>query len=136
LAKAPNLFYFEAFGGTEEGYLFSTQDAEKLPFAVKRIFWLHRVPANHIRGQHAHLTTEEVLVSLQGTNTVTTETQAGKQDFTLDSPEQALYLPALCWVTLTFSPGALLLCLASNNFDPADYIRDYEVFQKIIRPTN
>jgi uncharacterized protein YjlB len=135
LNKAPYLFYYEAFGSTAEGYLITTQAAEKLPFAVKRVFWLHQVPADYIRGHHAHYTTEEVLIALQGSITITTETQAGKQTFILDSPKKALYLPALCWVTLTFSPDALLLCLASQNFAPADYIRDYTAFQKIIRPT-
>jgi hypothetical protein len=133
LAKVPKIFNFEAFGGTEEGILISTQAAGQLPFPVKRIFWLHQVPVGHFRGHHAHHTTEEILITIQGSITVNTETYAGTQVFTLDSPIKALYLPAQCWVTYTFSPGALLLCLTSTDYDPADYIRDYNEFQSLIR---
>jgi len=133
LAKVPKIFNFEAFGSAEEGFLISTQAARQLPFPVKRVFWLHQVPVGYTRGHHAHHTTEEVLIALQGSITVNTETHAGKQVFTLDYPVKALYLPAKCWVTFTFSPGALLLCLTSTDYDPADYIRDYDLFQSLVR---
>ncbi len=101
MAKLPKIFYFEAFGGAQEGFLVSTQAADNLPFPVKRVFWLHQVPTNHTRGHHAHHTTEEILIAGQGSLTVTTETRAGKEIFYLDSPDKALYLPAQCWVTLS-----------------------------------
>lgn len=135
LAKVPKIFYFETLGSTEEGFLLSTQFANNLPFPVKRVFWLHQVPVNYTRGHHAHHTTEEVLICLQGRVTVTTETQFGQQVFILDKPEKALYLPPRCWVTLRFSADALLLCLTSTDFDPADYIREYEAFRNLIGPT-
>lgn len=129
--KLPKIICFDQFGATSEGYLFSTQAAGNLPFLVKRVFWLQQVPENYSRGQHAHATTEELLVALRGTVTVTTQNAAGKQTFTLNQPATGLYIPALHWVTLSFSADALLLCLASTDFNESDYIRDYEEFRRI-----
>ena len=130
-AKVPTIINFDAFGAAPEGYLFSTQAADKLPFTVKRIFWLQQVPETHTRGHHAHHTTEEVLVPLQGQLTVTTQGISGEHTYVLNRPDAGLYIPAGCWVTLSFSPDALLLCLASTDYDEADYIRDYDEFRRI-----
>ncbi|GEO03920.1 hypothetical protein AAE02nite_15840 [Adhaeribacter aerolatus] len=129
-AKVPKIIYFDAIGTAAEGFLFSTQTAGNLPFAVKRAFWLQHVPENYTRGHHAHYTTEEVLIPLQGSITVTTQSATGEQTFTLNHPNAGLYIPACCWVTLAFSADALLLCLASTDYNEADYIRDYEAFRR------
>ena len=34
-------------------------------------------------------------------------------------------------VQLNYSVGAILLVLASEYYDPADYIRDYEAFRRL-----
>jgi hypothetical protein len=39
-------------------------------------------------------------------------------------------VPEKCWIDLAFSPDALLLCLASTDYDPRDYIDDYADFQQ------
>ncbi|MGV3587150.1 MAG: sugar 3,4-ketoisomerase [Adhaeribacter sp.] len=130
-AKVPKIIHFDAIGSATEGFLFSTQAANKLPFRVKRTFWLQGIPEKYTRGHHAHYTTQEVLISLQGSITVTTQSAAGEQIFTLNYPDAGLYIPALCWVTLNFSADALLLCLASTDYNEQDYIRDYEEFRRI-----
>ena len=130
-AKIPRIIYFDAIGTASEGFLFSTQAAANLPFPVKRTFWLQRVPENYTRGHHAHYTTEEILIPLQGSITVTTQSAAGEQLFTLNRADAGLYIPAKCWVTLSFSAEALLLCLASTDYNEADYIRDFDAFRRI-----
>lgn len=131
LAAGPGLLQFKGNGTAAEGFLFSTQAAAQLPFAVKRVFWLQQVPEDFTRGHHAHYTTQEVLVALRGSIRVSTQSQGGQHDFTLNNPQTGLYIPARCWVTLAFSPEALLLCLASTDYNPADYIRNYTEFQRI-----
>jgi len=48
----------------------------------------------------------------------------------LEGPQVGLYVPPLVWTTLgRHSEDALLLVLASDVYDPEDYIRDYEKFR-------
>jgi UDP-2-acetamido-3-amino-2,3-dideoxy-glucuronate N-acetyltransferase len=50
----------------------------------------------------------------------------------LDSPRQALYLPPMTWGTqYRYTPDAVLLVLASEKYDPDDYIRDYAEFRRL-----
>ncbi|MDB5264171.1 MAG: hypothetical protein JWQ14_3454 [Adhaeribacter sp.] len=130
-ANKPHLIHFTQTGSSEDGFLISTQLAEKLPFPVKRIFWLQQVPENKVRGHHAHHTTQEVLVVLQGQVAVTLESLAGECKFLLNQSDTGLFIPARTWVKLTFSDNAIALCLASTDFEEADYIRDYAQFRQI-----
>lgn len=113
------------------GSLISTQDAAGLPFTVQRAFWVFASEGGQSRGGHAHRTTQEVLVALQGSVRVETETATGKKSFTLSAPTQGLYIPPRCWITVHPSPGALLCCLTSTVFDEQDYVRDYTAFKQL-----
>ncbi|WP_207435604.1 sugar 3,4-ketoisomerase [Sabulibacter ruber] len=113
------------------GTLISTQDEKGLPFPAKRIFWVFASSQGDERGGHAHRTTEEVLVVLQGTVKVVTETAQEKQCFELGAANQGLYIPPFCWITVHPSPGAILCCITSTVFEEADYIRDYAEFRAL-----
>ena len=50
----------------------------------------------------------------------------------LDSPTRAIYAPPMTWVRLAdFSPGTVLLVLASHRYDERDYIRSREEFDRL-----
>ena len=52
-----------------------------------------------------------------------------REEFVLDSPTAGVLLPPMVWgVQYKFSADAALLVLASDYYDPADYIRDYHEF--------
>ena len=52
-----------------------------------------------------------------------------REEFVLDRPTLGLYLPPMTWgVQYRYSPDAVLLVLASEHYEPQDYIRDYEEF--------
>jgi len=129
--KYPALLSLAAFGDLATGILVSTQKENKIPFAIKRVFWIQQVPPAFKRGNHAGHRTEEIIVALQGRVEVHTESKAGRQSFVLDRPDEGLYIPAKCWISLNFSANALLLCLASTDYDEKDYIYDYAEFQQI-----
>ena len=51
----------------------------------------------------------------------------------LDKPWEGLYIANNMWREMyDFSPGAVLLVLASEFYDEKDYIRNYEDFKKMI----
>nr|WP_225986680.1 FdtA/QdtA family cupin domain-containing protein [Rufibacter sp. LB8] len=118
-------------GEAAEGFLVTTQHSHKLPFAIKRVFWVYDTPASVVRGQHAHVHTEMVLLCLQGTATIEVEDVEGnKETFTLAQPNAGLFLPTLHWSKIYLQPTSVLLCLASTDFAEEDYIRDYQVFKQ------
>ncbi|MBJ6116764.1 FdtA/QdtA family cupin domain-containing protein [Pontibacter sp. BT310] len=132
MSDSPYLISFKQVGSAAEGLLTSTQFADKLPFAVKRVFWIQGTPAGITRGHHANKTTKEVLVALTGTIKVKAETEDNISEFTLSSSDSGLYIPALCWTELTFTEGTIALCLASTDYDETDYLRDYDNYKKLI----
>ncbi|GGK65473.1 FdtA/QdtA family cupin domain-containing protein [Rufibacter glacialis] len=113
--------------------LISTQDANGLPFAAQRVFWVYASAQGTERGGHAHRTTQELLVVVQGSVQVETETAQGTQTFELTSATQGLYIPPFCWISVYPSPNAILCCMTSTVFDEADYIREYAQFKRLIQ---
>ncbi|MDX5422512.1 MAG: FdtA/QdtA family cupin domain-containing protein [Hymenobacteraceae bacterium] len=131
MSAIPYLLQFTEVGSDAIGYIASTQLAQHVPFRIRRVFWTYGTPQQVQRGQHANKATEEVLVALTGSITVETDNGKDKDTFLLDTPTKGLYIPAMCWTNLHFAEGTVGLCLASTDFDDADYIRDYAVFRRM-----
>jgi len=125
----PHTIPFQQIGDPSLGYI-SVAEKQNLPFHVKRVFWTYYTPNEVLRGGHSHLRLEEIIVATAGTVKVTTEMKNGANlTFTLDSPNTGLYIPSECWRTLQFSHNAVLLTMASIEFDASEYIREYDVFK-------
>ena len=108
----------------------SVMDVEKeIPFAVKRVFWVYNVPSEHVRGSHVHRKLHEFLVCVKGAVSVVVDDGANREEITLDNPSVGLHVPPRVWRTLyRYSADSVLLVFASHEYDPDDYIRDYEDF--------
>jgi acetyltransferase-like isoleucine patch superfamily enzyme/dTDP-4-dehydrorhamnose 3,5-epimerase-like enzyme len=105
---------------------------KQLPFEPKRFFVVHDVPSRHVRGEHAHRTLHQFLVCLKGELSLVVDDGCRRQEVRLQSPEVGVHLPPMVWaVQYRFSPDAVLLVLASDAYDPLDYIRDYEEYQEL-----
>lgn len=95
--------------------------AEGLPFPVKRVYLLHHITGP--RGGHAHKQLDRLLIAVAGEFTANLNGVSTR----LWTPEEALRVPPLTWLELfDFTPGAIGMVLASEEYDPADYIRDYQ----------
>ncbi|MDX5348772.1 MAG: FdtA/QdtA family cupin domain-containing protein [Hymenobacteraceae bacterium] len=132
LPGQPYLLHFPKFGNAATGFITTTQLSAAIPFAIKRVFWTYGMAGTAERGNHANRETEEVLVVVQGQVRVQTETAAGRREFVLNDPQTGLYIPAMCWTWLHFEPGTVVVCMTSTDYDEQDFIREYEVFMKII----
>jgi hypothetical protein len=103
-----------------------------LPFRAARFFVIHDVPGGARRGAHAHRRCCQFAVALAGGLTIHCDDGRNRQTYRLDRTDQGLYLPSLTWTELTeFTPGAVLLVLASDPYDAADYIRDPDEFRRL-----
>lgn len=110
------------------GYLSVVEKGIDIPFEIKRIYYLYMVP-EVARGAHAHKQLQQLLIATSGSVDVIMDDGAEKKTFHLDRPWKGLLIPSGLWRDLeNFSGGAVLMCLASEKYDAADYIRDYEEF--------
>lgn len=110
------------------GYLSVVENGLDIPFDIKRIYYLYMVP-EVARGAHAHKALQQLLIATSGSVEVIMDDGKEKKSFMLDRPWKGLLIPSGLWRDLeNFSGGAVLLCLASEKYDPSDYIRDYNEF--------
>lgn len=100
-----------------------------LPFEIKRVFYLFDVPSDASRGGHAHKQQSQVLIAISGSFDVLIKDKKETECITLNKPDKGLLIPPGYWREMeNFSAGAVCLVLASDVFDEADYIRDFEDF--------
>jgi dTDP-4-dehydrorhamnose 3,5-epimerase-like enzyme len=100
-----------------------------LPFEFKRIYYLFDVPSTAFRGGHSHINQHEILIALSGSFEVVLDDGLEKRTVLLNKPNMGLPIGTGIWRELqNFSSGAVCLVIASDVFDEADYIRDYDVF--------
>jgi UDP-2-acetamido-3-amino-2,3-dideoxy-glucuronate N-acetyltransferase len=101
----------------------------EIPFLPRRYFLVFDVPTEKTRGQHAHKACHQFLICVKGRCAVVADDGKSRQEFLLDSPSLGVYLPPMIWGTqYKYSADAILLVFASDYYDPADYIRDYNEF--------
>ena len=101
----------------------------QLPFSPKRYFLVFDIGGGTVRGGHAHRRCSQFLVAVSGIVVVTTDDGAERQEHRLDRPELGLHVPAGIWAEQHYLSNDLkLLVLASEAYDPEEYILDYEDF--------
>ncbi|MEP4194758.1 MAG: FdtA/QdtA family cupin domain-containing protein [Aliishimia sp.] len=111
------------------GNLSARQVGNGLPFTPKRLFFITDVPENTKRGDHAHKECHQLVLCLNGQVDCVVDNGVERTRYCLNSRDTALHLPPMIWgIQENYSAGAILLVLASHEFDPDDYIRDYEEF--------
>ena len=117
------------------GNLTVAEQMRNVPFEVKRVYWTYDVPAGERRGGHAHKECVEFIIAVSGSFTVTLDDGKGnRKDFHLNHPWQGLLVPTGIWRTLEdFSSGAVCLVLASEFFDEADYLYEYDEFLAYVK---
>lgn len=104
-------------------------DVLELEFDVKRIYILRSISAGTIRGNHAHKSLIQIFLSASGSFTINLTDGLREHSFCMKDDGNALFVPPGYWRTLNdFSVDAKCLVLASELYDPEDYIHDYQDF--------
>jgi len=100
-------------------------------FDIKRVYFTTNVAVGETRGHHAHKTLEQILLCPCGTIEVTLDDGKGTiETVCLDRPDKGLYVGPSLWRTMKWlAHDSLLLVFASQPYEEADYIRDYEQFR-------
>ena len=126
-------YYFPPHGD-ERGQLIAIEEHKDLPFDIKRVYYIYDTLPGVRRGFHAHRCLEQILVCVHGSCKILLDDGHDREVVTLDKPSDGLYISNDTWREMyDFSEGAVLLVLASEYYDEADYIRNYEDFLAMVR---
>ena len=93
-----------------------------LPFDIKRVYYIYDV-YNSERGYHSHKKTIQALIMLNGSCDIFVGKTQESIKYKIDCPSKCLILdPEDFHSTSNFSENAILLVLASEEFDKKDYV--------------
>src|SRR5579859_285562 len=111
------------------GILGVAEVSKHIGFPVHRAYYIRDVPAGESRGAHGHKALRQCFLCLRGSVRLSI-TKAGRTETVeLTRPSQAAVVAAGCWRDLSdFSNDSVVIVLASEEYDEADYIRDYDDF--------
>ena len=121
--------------GDDRGHLVIVEGGTDIPFEIKRVFYIYGSDPDVVRGQHANRKTEFVLINVAGRSKVKVKDGKGNETiYCLNRPHTGIYLPTMVWKDMyDFSPDSVLLVLASQHYDPEEYIRNYDDFAKEVK---
>ncbi|KZX36423.1 sugar 3,4-ketoisomerase [Wohlfahrtiimonas chitiniclastica] len=122
-----NLIDFPVLGD-ERGSLVALEGMKNIPFDIKRVYYIFGANEQP-RGFHAHKNLQQIVLCVSGKCRIILDDGETREDVWLDTPNQGLFISNNVWREMhDFSKDCVLLVLASNHYDEADYIRDYDDF--------
>ena len=120
--------------GDERGQLVAIEEYKDIPFHIKRVYYMYDTGDKIIRGHHAHKKLEQILICIHGCCKIKLDNGEETKIVLLEKPYEGLYVSNNMWREMyDFSSDAVLMVLASEMYDEADYIRDYDEFLKFIK---
>lgn len=113
---------------TTDGVLTQLQSPE-IPFEIKRVYFIQGVSVGAVRGAHTHKQTIQALFCIQADIVIALDDGKRKEKVLLDKPNVGVLLEPGVWHEMqNFKKDTILLVLASQKHEPADYVRSYEDF--------
>lgn len=129
----PELIHLPKYLDSRGNLSFIEEDTH-IQFQIRRVYWIYDVPGGQHRGSHAFKKTEELIVALSGSFDVVLNDGVQDLRFHLSRSYYGLYVPRMIWRTLdNFSTNSLALVISSTDYDPSDYIEDFEDFKSMKR---
>lgn len=113
----------------KSGSLFFVEGTRDVPFKIERVYFITQVQEGCKRGFHAHKKLKQLLFCPYGKIALTLDDGVSRSEILLENPSQGILIERPIWREMTWiEPNSVLCVLASDYYDEADYIRDYEAF--------
>lgn len=121
--------------GDSRGQLVALEEKKEIPFDIKRVYYIYDTQDGVRRGFHAHKSLKQLLICVHGSCKVLLDNGKERETVLLDKPYEGIFIQSNMWREMyDFSPGAVLLVLASEIYDESDYVRDYDKFLEMVNP--
>lgn len=117
--------------GDERGSLVALEIGMEraVPFDIKRVYYIYHTATGVSRGFHAHLNLKQVAICVAGHCRMVLDNGHGREETLMNNPTKGLLIESMVWREMhDFSDDCVLLVLASEHYDEADYIRSYADF--------
>ena len=119
--------------GDERGKLVVIEGGKDIPFEIKRVFYIYGSDSTIVRGCHANIDSEFVLINVAGSSKVKVTDGKDIELVELNKPMSGIYLPKKVWKEMfDFSPDSVLLVLTNTHYNPSEYIRCFDDYIKIM----
>lgn len=120
--------------GNHSGNLVALEQGKEIPFDIKRIYYIWGTKSEIVRGKHAHLNLEQIVICVSGSCDFILDDGSTRETVHLSDPGEGIHIKNNIWREFTnFSPDCVIMVIASEHYDEADYIRDYNQFLKNVR---
>ena len=101
-----------------------------IPFEIKRIYYISKVPEGVRRGFHAHKELKQLLFCPYGRIQLVFENKNGREEIELSDPSIGVVIDRCTWREMLWLQKDSVLCVAASDYyDADDYIRDYQEFK-------
>lgn len=121
----------------DAGELSFFEATHEIPFDIKRIYYISKVPEGVRRGFHAHKELKQLLFCPYGRIQLILENKNGREEIELSDPSIGVVIEQCTWREMLWLQKDSVLCVAASDFYKVeDYIRDYDEFKKYIDITS
>jgi RimJ/RimL family protein N-acetyltransferase len=104
-----------------------------VPFDIKRIYYISKVPEGVRRGFHAHKELKQLLFCPYGKIQLILENENQREEITLSDPSIGIVIEKPTWREMLWLQKDSVLCVAASDYYKGeDYIRDYEEYLEFI----
>jgi RimJ/RimL family protein N-acetyltransferase len=115
------------------GELSFFEGTHEIPFDIKRIYYISKVPEGVRRGFHAHKELKQFLFCPYGRIQLVLENKHGREEIELSDPSIGVVIEECTWREMLWLQKNSVLCVATSDFYKVeDYIRDYNEFRQFI----
>lgn len=119
--------------GDERGFLVAVEGGKSIPFEIKRAYYVFGTKKGVGRGFHAHKQLRQLAVCVSGSCLMVFDDGHIREEVLLDSPTKGVLINKMVWhEMLDFSDDCVLMVLADEHYDEADYIREYDCFLRMM----
>ncbi len=116
------------------GSLIAIEELKNIPFKIKRVYFIYGVDSNVVRGKHAHLYSNQILIAIKGSCEIVLDDGKSKKNVLLNSPTKGILQKNMVWGEMkNFSKESILMVLSDHLYNQDDYIRDYNRFLKLLK---
>ena len=115
------------------GELSFFESYHEIPFDIKRIYYISKVPEGTRRGFHAHKELKQFLFCPYGRIQLVLENKNCREEIELSDPSIGVLIDKCTWREMIWLQKDSVLCVAASDYySPEDYIRDYKIFKKTV----
>jgi hypothetical protein len=127
------IIHIKTIPTVDAGELSFFEGTHDIPFEMKRIYYISKVPEGVRRGFHAHKELKQLLFCPYGRIQIVLDNETGREEIELSDPSIGVVIDRPTWREMLWLQKDSVLCVAASDYyDVEDYIRDYGEFKKFL----